>query len=124
MKHVSTANATIKHFLVSVSFALPLFSGGQAVATVIINEVLASHTGSDDTEFVELFGALGESLDVKGWGEKNGFCKIGDGDVNWPEVRKALAEIGFGGWCTAEVGGGGRERLVDIAARVDRVLGL
>ena len=61
-------------------------------------------------------------LDVKDWGKENGFCKIGDGDVNWPEVRKALAEINFSGWSTAEVAGGGRDRLSDIAARMDRVL--
>jgi hexulose-6-phosphate isomerase len=63
-------------------------------------------------------------LDVKDWGVKNGFCKIGDGDVNWPEVRKALAEIGFTGWCTAEVSGGKRDRLADIASRMNRVLAL
>jgi hexulose-6-phosphate isomerase len=63
-------------------------------------------------------------LDVKGWGRKNGFCKIGDGDVDWADVRKALTEIGFSGWATAEVGGGGRERLKEIAERMDRALGL
>ena len=63
-------------------------------------------------------------LDVKDWGEKGGFCKIGDGDCNWSEVRKALAEIGFTGWCTAEVGGGGGDRMADVKARMDRVLGL
>lgn len=34
-----------------------------AANAVVINELLASHTGTDDTEFVELFGAPGESLD-------------------------------------------------------------
>ena len=63
-------------------------------------------------------------LDVKDWGQKNGFCKIGDGDVDWPEVQKALAEIRFTGWCTAEVRGGGRERLAEIAGRMDEALGL
>ena len=63
-------------------------------------------------------------LDVKDWGKENGFCKIGDGDVNWPEVRKALTDIKFSGWSTAEVAGGGRDRLADIAARMDRELGL
>ena len=29
---------------------------------VLINEVLASHTGTDDTEFIELFGTPGTSL--------------------------------------------------------------
>ena len=63
-------------------------------------------------------------LDVKDWGKENGFCKIGDGDVNWPAVCEALAEIQFTGWCTAEVGGGGRERLADIAGRMNKVLQL
>src|SRR5690606_21606361 len=62
--------------------------------------------------------------DVKDWGQSNGFCKIGDGDVDWAAVRNALAEIGFTGWCTAEVQGGDRQRLADIAARMDRVLAL
>ncbi|MEM7316930.1 MAG: sugar phosphate isomerase/epimerase family protein, partial [Planctomycetota bacterium] len=61
-------------------------------------------------------------LDVKDWGKANSFCKIGDGDVNWPEVRKALREIKFNGWCTAEVSGGGKDRLADIAARIDKHL--
>ncbi len=66
-------------------------------------------------------------LDVKGWGlgmPKHGFCKIGDGTIDWLAVQKALAEIRYSGWCTAEVAGGGRERLADIAARVDKVLQL
>ena len=29
---------------------------------MLINEVLASHTGTDDTEFIELYGAPGTSL--------------------------------------------------------------
>ena len=61
-------------------------------------------------------------LDVKDWSESAGFCKIGDGAVDWPGVRQALAEIGYSGWCTAEVEGGDREALADIAARMDRVL--
>jgi L-ribulose-5-phosphate 3-epimerase len=41
-------------------------------------------------------------LDVKDWGVKNSFCRLGEGDVNWPETMKALAEIGFSGWATRE----------------------
>ncbi len=66
-------------------------------------------------------------LDVKGWGvglPNRGFCKIGDGSVDWLEVRKSLADIGFAGWCTAEVKGGDRARLADVATRVDRVMQL
>jgi L-ribulose-5-phosphate 3-epimerase len=39
-------------------------------------------------------------------------------------VQQSLAEIGFTGWCTAEVQGGGRDELADIAARMNRVLQL
>ena len=63
-------------------------------------------------------------LDVKGWGKKNGFCKIGDGDVDWKDVRKALQEIGFTGWSTAEVGGGKQDRIAEVARRMDSALGL
>jgi len=49
--------------------------------------------------------------------------RIGDGDCDWAAVMSALREIGFAGeWFTAEVGGGGRERLAEIKARMDRVL--
>jgi L-ribulose-5-phosphate 3-epimerase len=51
-------------------------------------------------------------------------AQIGEGDEDWPEVLKALAEIGYNGWATAEVGGGGEEHLKKISARMDRVLGL
>lgn len=63
-------------------------------------------------------------LDVKDWGRSNGFSKIGEGDVDWAEVRAALREIGFTGWATAEVQGGDRERIRDIAQRMDQALGL
>lgn len=30
------------------------------------------------------------------------FCKLGDGDVDFPAVRQLLLEAGFEGWCTVE----------------------
>ncbi len=30
------------------------------------------------------------------------FCNLGDGDVDFPAVRKALLDAGFQGWCTVE----------------------
>lgn len=30
------------------------------------------------------------------------FCNLGDGDVDFPEVRKTLLDAGFEGWCTVE----------------------
>lgn len=75
-------------------------------------------------DWIRTLGPRIVKLDVKDWGQKNGFCKIGDGDVNWPAVRQAIAEIGFVGWSTAEVAGGDRERLADIAKRMNSVLAL
>ncbi len=74
-------------------------------------------------EWVRVLGHRIVKLDCKGWSKQHGFAsKIGDGDINWPAVRQALAEIGYTGWCTAEVEGGGREVLADIAQRMNRVL--
>ena len=56
-------------------------------------------------------------------GPRAGFrVKIGDGDCDWPAVMRALARIGYSGWATAEVAGGDRKRLKEIAERMDRAL--
>ncbi len=49
---------------------------------------------------------------------------IGEGTINWAAVRHELALLNFQGWATAEVGGGDRAHLADVAARMDRVLDL
>ncbi|MDF9796797.1 L-ribulose-5-phosphate 3-epimerase [Catalinimonas alkaloidigena] len=46
------------------------------------------------------------------------------GDCNWPEVNKALEKIGYEGWASAEVKGGGRERLSSISKNMDAIFGL
>lgn len=48
--------------------------------------------------------------------------KLGEGSCDWPAVQQALADIGYDGWATAEVSGGGRERLRDISQRMDKIL--
>ena len=52
---------------------------------------------------------------------------IGEGDIDWPEVRKAFAEIKYSGFVTTELGGPRDSSdpltyLKDVAARVDRFL--
>jgi L-ribulose-5-phosphate 3-epimerase len=47
---------------------------------------------------------------------------IGEGDIDWPEVRRALTEIGYAGYVTTEVSGGDAAYLKDLAGRVDRFL--
>ncbi len=79
---------------------------------------------SPSENWIRVLGNRIVKLDVKDWSVKDGFCKIGDGEVNWPEVRRALDEIQFSGWCTAEVTGGGAEELKDIHRRMTEVLDL
>jgi len=43
-----------------------------------------------------------------------------DGDVNWPQVRRALDEIGYDGYLTTELRGGDEAYLADLAERIDR----
>jgi hexulose-6-phosphate isomerase len=84
--------------------------------------------------WIRILGKRIVKLDIKEYSRKKqrdeglwkGFqVEIGEGDCDWPAVRTALAEIGYtSGWATAEVPGGDRARLQDIAERMDRVLGL
>ena len=50
------------------------------------------------------------------------FTNIGEGDIDWPEVRKALAEIKYTGFITTEIGGGDEAYLKDVVARLDKFL--
>ena len=50
------------------------------------------------------------------------FVALGEGDVNWPEVHKALVEIGYRGPATVELPGGDAEYLKEVSRRVDRIL--
>ena len=47
---------------------------------------------------------------------------IGEGDIDWPEVRRALNDIGYRGYVTTEVNAGDAAYLKDVAGRVDRFL--
>jgi L-ribulose-5-phosphate 3-epimerase len=53
---------------------------------------------------------------------KFGWKNIGEGDIDWPEVRRALNDIGYAGYVTTEVAGGDKAYLTDLARRVDRFL--
>ncbi len=51
-------------------------------------------------------------------------CEIGEGSNDWTAVRKALDEVGFQGWATAEVGGGDKDRMIQLAEEMNKVLDL
>lgn len=81
--------------------------------------------------WVQALGHRLLKLDIKEYSRKKqsdegiwkGFqVEIGEGDCGWPRVMTALDELGWSGWASAEVGGGGRERLADILRRMRAVL--
>jgi hexulose-6-phosphate isomerase len=47
---------------------------------------------------------------------------IGEGDIDWVEVRKALSEIGYANYMTTEISGGDAAYLKDLSGRLDRFL--
>ena len=47
---------------------------------------------------------------------------IGEGDIDWVEVRKALADIGYDGYMTTEISGGDAAYLKDVSGRLDKFL--
>ncbi len=76
-------------------------------------------------EWIRTLGKRVIKLDVKGFSRKESkFMKIGEGDLDFTDVRKALTEIDYYGWCAAEVKGGGLERLKEVSTNMDRAFGL
>jgi len=47
-----------------------------------------------------------------------------EGDVNWPQVRKALEEIGYHGYLTPELGQGDEAFLTDLVGRIDKIIAM
>jgi hexulose-6-phosphate isomerase len=47
---------------------------------------------------------------------------IGEGDIDWAAVRRALTDIRYSGYVTTEVSGGDTAYLRDLSARLDRFL--
>lgn len=82
-------------------------------------------------QWIRILGKRIGKLDIKEFsrakrdreGLWRGFdVEIGEGDCDWPAVRAALEDIGYAGWCTAEVPGGDEKRLAEILERMNRVL--
>ena len=77
--------------------------------------------------WLNAFGRRAVKLDIKGFSRaKNKFVDItsDDDDLPWGDVQLGLKEIGFAGWTTAEVGGGGLERLTTVRKQMEKALGL
>ena len=83
--------------------------------------------------WLEVIGARAKKLDIKEYdldvamneGMRKGFDKpLGEGSIQWDRVRDELVKLNYAGWATAEVRGGDRARLKEIADQMDRVLDL
>lgn len=79
--------------------------------------------------WIEILGHRILKLDIKEYsrskrdaeGRWAGFrVELLEGDCGWPAVMR-LDAIGYEGWATAEIPGGDRERLAEIASRMDRI---
>jgi hexulose-6-phosphate isomerase len=80
--------------------------------------------GVSSADWIRKLGKRMLKFDLKGYSKEKGFnVGIGDGDENWPEIMKALGDVGYNGWATAEVGGGGERVLRDVYDRMRKVMG-
>jgi L-ribulose-5-phosphate 3-epimerase len=76
-------------------------------------------------EWIRAFGRQCVKCDVKGFSRaKDKFVDITseDDDLPWEKVRKALADIDFSGWVTAEVGGGDLKRLTQVREQMQKAM--
>jgi len=53
--------------------------------------------------------------------KKTQFVKLTEGDVNWKEVRKAFAEVGFTNYCTVEFNGDDYLEPEELVRRIDKI---
>lgn len=76
-------------------------------------------------EWIREFGHRCVKLDAKGYSRAaSKWTDITEGDLPWDQVRKALDEIGFAGWATAEVGGGDVARLTLVRKQMQEAFGI
>jgi hexulose-6-phosphate isomerase len=74
-------------------------------------------------DWIRAFGRRCVKMDAKGYSRaKKDWAEItGEtDDLPWADVRKALDEIGFAGWATAEVGGGNVQRLTQVREQMQK----
>lgn len=76
-------------------------------------------------DWIRQLGKRVIKLDIKGFSRAEGkFTPIGQGDIDYADVRKALHEINFHGWVAAEVADGDLDYLKGVASEMDSALGL
>ena len=79
-------------------------------------------------EWIPILGKRIKKLDIKDYKKQadgnlgKGFdVKLMDGDVDWPQVMIELKKIEYVGWGAAEIKGGDKTWLTDVAKRMDKI---
>jgi hexulose-6-phosphate isomerase len=80
--------------------------------------------GVPPAQWIRTLGKRMLKFDFKGYSNTKKWVGIGEGDEDWPAIVKALGEIGYDGWATAELGSQDEKGLKDTADRMNKVLEL
>src|SRR5690348_16563715 len=77
-------------------------------------------------DWIRTLGKRIVKLHIKDFKFKDGrtaeWVALREGEINWPEVHKALAEIGYTGTATVELDGGDEAYLREVNRRFDLIL--
>lgn len=76
-------------------------------------------------DWIRTLGKRIVKVHLKDFKRKEGgysWVNLGDGDVDWPAVGQAFADVGYTGSATVELDGGDETYLRDVSRRVDRLL--
>jgi hexulose-6-phosphate isomerase len=74
-------------------------------------------------DWIRELGKRTLKIHIKEYAQKDRFnYALGEGEIDWPEVRKALLDVGYQGWITAEVPGRNLAELKEVVRRMDQVL--
>src|SRR6059036_609910 len=76
-------------------------------------------------DWIRTLGKRTVKVHLKDFKRKEGgyaWVNLGDGDVDWPAVRRSFSDIGYAGSVIAELDQGDETYLRDVSRRIDRLL--
>jgi L-ribulose-5-phosphate 3-epimerase len=119
---VCIENVWNKFLLSPLEFAryIDAFKDGHVAAYFDVGNVVQYGYPED---WILTLGPRIRKMHVKDFKRKgNEWKPLREGDVDWPAVRKALADIGYSGFLTAELPGGDEPYLREVARRMDLII--